>query len=95
MRVDETLYLTPPPLPALRSGDGAGTALATLSARTALARSGRSRGVLVASAGGAPLQGEVLARPRIADAGVESYLALGRPPTTGAIPRSLFVDLYA
>jgi hypothetical protein len=95
MRVDDTRYLPSPPLPALRSGDSAGTLLATLAARTALTRSGRSRGVLAAPAGGTPLQGEVLARPRVADAGVETYLALGRAAPAAAIPRSLFVDLYA
>jgi hypothetical protein len=95
MRVDDTLYLPSPPLPTIRSGDGTGTALSTPSARTALTRSGRSRGVLPAAEAGAPLQGEVLARTRVTDRGVESYLALGRVAPAAAVPRSLYVDLYA
>jgi hypothetical protein len=95
MRVDEAFYLPAPALPALRPGDGAATALATLAARTGLTRSGRARGVLNAATGSAPLQGEVLSRPRFADSGVDSYLALGRAAPAPAIPRSIFVDLYA
>lgn len=95
MRANDTHYLPSPSLPAIRAGDGTGTALATLPARTALTRWGRSRGVLPAAEAGAPLQGEVLARPRLTDSGVESYLALGRVAPAAAVPRSLFVDLYA
>ncbi|MCU0935199.1 MAG: hypothetical protein MUF66_03780 [Gammaproteobacteria bacterium] len=95
MRVDEAFYPPSPALPALRSGDGAGTALATLAPRTALTRSGRSRGTLTASAPNPPLQGEILSRSRFVDTGVDGYLALGRPLPTPAVPRSRFVDLYA
>jgi hypothetical protein len=95
MRIDELPYLPFPTLPAPRAGDGAGTMLATLSARTALSRSGRSRSLLSSYGAGVPLQGEVLTRQRVADAGVDSYLALGRVAPSTAIPRSLFVDLYA
>ena len=78
-----------------RPGHGGGRALATLTSRRAPAWPTRARALPLPRLDEVPLRGQVLARPRTLEGGVDDYLALGGLLPPRLLPRSLFVDLFA